>query len=130
MIADNVEYVRISGNWISQNGLLTVANPTYWTVDYDFRIRDRMGCLNFVATRKTTAWTTTSAWGSSALLRLNSAYTISRESHTPLISNTNVVGLDGLCLQTISQEINVRATQAMSLAIGGWCSGSVVFGLK
>ncbi len=128
LLADSVEYVCKNGAWVS--GLLTVANATYWTVNYDFTVSGNVGMLSFLATRKTSQWQTTAAWGSSSLLTLDSRFKIARETHTPLISNANVTGLGGLMCQCINNEINLRATQAMTLGVGGWVSGSVVFGIR
>lgn len=130
MIADNVDYVRKNGAWTAFKNLLTVANATYWNTSWDFTITGTMGLLTFTATRKTSQWQTTSAWGSSALFTLDSKYTIPIETHTPLITNANVSGLGGIMCQTYQNNVTLRATQAMTLAVNGWCSGSIVFGIR
>lgn len=130
VLADNVEYVRKNNAWTPFKNLLTGANPTYWNVSWDFTITGGIGMLSFTATRKTSQWQTTGAWGNSQLFTLDSKYTIPIETHTPLIANSSVSGLGGLMCQAYQNSITLRATQAMTVAVGGWCSGSVVFGLK
>lgn len=128
--SDNVTYVRKNGVWSSFNDLLTLSNSTYWSATWNFTIVQNMGILSFTATRKTSQWQTTSAWGSSSLFSLNSKYSIPIETHTPLITNANISGLGGIMCQAYQNNITLRATQAMTIGVGGWCSGSIVFGIK
>lgn len=104
---------------------VTLTKPNAnWDVNYRTAFVGGILIVAFHAIRLNTSWNAAKEWEVSPLFTLPAGLEAAFEVHCAAVSNSSV-GLHGVDVQTVGNEIALRSSAKMTIGKGGWVEGCI-----